>query len=146
MAKSKLQKLQEEATGLGINTESLTTEAALQKAIDAKKAETDTPATDPKQVDLDDAIAEAEATLKTLKGEKQKQELEAKRAAKAEADKNDKRPKYKADNGLMYRFKKDAPKTLNIDGAPQKLDDIIKNKAVMAELVSGNSNFLELVN
>ena len=118
-----------------------TKKAAAPKAA----ANTDKEAT-PKQVNLDDAIAEAEANLASLKADKRKADLEEARKAKLEAAKNDKRPTYEASNGLVWRFKKDTPGSLNVDGAPKKLDAIIKDKEVMAELVSGNSNFLELVN
>lgn len=147
MAK-KLEDYKIEAEALGLNTESLTTITALKEAIKTAKANAgdNKPATPAKQVILDDAIAEAEKVLTDLKAEKLKAELEAKRLEKAEAAKNDKRPTYKAGNGLVFRFKTTAPKTLNIEGAPQKITDIIKDKEVMAELVSGRSNFIEPVN
>lgn len=112
----------------------------------AKKTEDKTAATSSKQISLDEAIAAAEAELAKLKAEKVKEDLEAKRKAKLEEAKNDKRPTFTAKNSLVYRFKNSTPKTLNVDGAPKKLEAIIKDKELMAELVAGNSNFLELVN
>lgn len=112
----------------------------------AKTKEDNKAAASSKQVSLDEAIATAEAELKKLKDEKAKETLEAEKQAKLEAAKNDKRPTYTAKNSLVYRFKKTTPVTLNVDGAPKKLEAIIKDKELMAELVAGNSNFLELVN
>ena len=145
MAK-RLEDYKTEAEALGINTESLTTIATLKEAIKLKKAEDTEASPEAKQVSLDEAIAEQEAILADLKAKKKLEELEAKRVAKLEEAKNDKRPTYTADNKLVYRFKKDAPKTLNIDGAPKKLEAIIKDKELMAELVSGRNNYLEPVN
>jgi hypothetical protein len=148
MAKTK-EELVTQAEALGLNTESLTTVDALKKAIKNAEAKADKEPeakAEAKQVSLEEAIAEKEAEVKALKAQKLQQELEAKKAERLAALKADKRPTYEAKNGLVYRFKNDTPKTLNVDGAPKKLEDIIKDKEVMAELVAGNSNFVELVN
>jgi len=87
--------------------------------------------------------------------------LKAKKEAKILADKKadensaierasknpvkDNRKVYKDDKGQRFRFKKSAPKTLNIDGIKTSLDDIIADEEIMLELVNGNSNFLEQI-
>lgn len=146
MSKSK-EVLKKEAEELGINTESLTTAKALSAAIDnAKSKDKEPESKDSKQqVTLDDAIAEAEANLVKLKAEKAKAADAERRAEREKENANDKRPKYKHTNEVVYRFKKDTPETLNIDGAPKKISAIIKNKEIMAELVEGNSNYIEPV-
>ncbi|QQV91409.1 hypothetical protein Leef1_43 [Polaribacter phage Leef_1] len=87
--------------------------------------------------------------------------LKAKKEAKILADKKadensaierasknpvkDNRKVYKDEKGQRFRFKKSAPKTLNIDGIKTSLDDIIADEEIMLELVNGNSNFLEQI-
>ena len=140
-----------EAEALGLNTDALTTVAALKAAIKAKKdadkaGENAPEAKTAKTSTLDADLEAARKTVADLEAKKAKQAVAERAKAKAEAEKNDKRPKYKHANGLVYRFKKGTPETLNVDGAPKAIEDLIKNKEVMAELVLGNSNFLELVN
>lgn len=55
------------------------------------------------------------------------------------------RPEFTDDRGLRFRFKKSTPKTLNIDGKTMPLSEIIEDKAVMTDLVYGNSNFVEQI-
>lgn len=59
--------------------------------------------------------------------------------------KKDTRKVYKDDKGQSFRFKKSAPKSLNIDGVKTSLDDIIEDEEIMLELVNGNSNYLEQI-
>lgn len=88
----------------------------------------------------------------TLKAKKEAKILADKKAdensAIERASKNpvkDNRKVYKDDKGQRFRFKKSAPKTLNIDGIKTSLDDIIADEEIMLELVNGNSNFLEQI-
>ncbi len=55
-------------------------------------------------------------------------------------------PVFKHDNGFSYRFKKTAPKTLNVDGVPRYIKDLVKDKEIMLELIEGNNNFVERIN
>jgi len=72
--------------------------------------------------------------------------VKAKEVADAKAKKvKDKRPIFTDDRGLKFRFKKSAPKTLNIDGYSRKITDIIKDEALMLELTSGNNNQIEQI-
>ena len=67
-------------------------------------------------------------------------------ATKAAANpKKDNRKVFKDDRGQQFRFKKSAPKALNIDGVSTSLDDIIADEEIMLELVNGNSNYLEQI-
>ena len=52
---------------------------------------------------------------------------------------------FKDDRGQRFRFKKSAPKALNIDGVSTSFDDIIEDEEIMLELVNGNSNYLEQI-
>ena len=82
-------------------------------------------------------------SLKVAEAEAKKQ-AEAK--AKAKALENDKRPVFKHANGTQWRFKTNAPETLNVDGTFKKLEDIVEDKNLMLELVTGANNFVEQIN
>lgn len=88
----------------------------------------------------------AKEAAKVAKTQKAKAE-EAKSLAekKKTAGKKDKRPVFTDDRGLRFRFKKTAPKTLNIDGRSVPVSEIIKEKEIMLELIYGNSNFVEQI-
>jgi predicted RNase H-like nuclease (RuvC/YqgF family) len=147
MSKTK-DEYQKEAKALGLNTDSLTTVDALKKAIANKKAEDskDHKSKAPEAGSLDKELEAAEAKVQELKKQKQALEQKEKEEARAKSLKAEKRPKYKHNNGLYYCFKKDSPKTLNVDGTPKKTSEIIKDKELMAELVEGNNTFLEPLN
>jgi len=93
--------------------------------------------------ELADLVSEKETELALLTKILNARHREAEKEALILAEKDDKRPVFKDDRGLSFRFKKSAPKTLNIDGKATKLEDIIKDKEVMSELIYGNSNFVE---
>lgn len=116
---------------------SKTQENAAAKAAADKKASEDKVAV---------ARAEFEASEKAFEDAKQKTEA-AKKALDAvlEAEKVDSRPTFKRKDGAEFAFKTSTPKTIRIDGKVKKCADLIKNKAVMLELVSGNSSFVERV-
>lgn len=84
------------------------------------------------------------AAAKAAKTKEAKEE-ESKAKAEKKAKKKDNRPVYEDDRGLKFRFKKTAPKSLNIDGKSTPISDIIKNDEIMMELVYGNSNFIEQI-
>lgn len=91
-----------------------------------------------------------EESLEVLKQKVAK--LEAKEAVKAKAvaaklaaKQKANRPTFKHSSGVQYAFKLNAPKTLNVDGKPQAISELIKNKEIMTELIAGNSNFVERI-
>ena len=102
-----------------------------------------------------------ETQKRQLAAKKQREERAKKLAAdakKAEAKKQeggkttasskegkDERQSFTDAHGRVYKFKRTAPKTLNIDGVSQKTSDLIKDKEIMTELVLGNSNFVERI-
>lgn len=89
------------------------------------------------------------ATNKKVAANKAPEEAVAKKAAeelKEVQANNQKKEVFKHTNGFSYRFKKTAPKTLNIDGVPRSTKHLIEDKAVMLELISGNNSFVERIN
>lgn len=85
----------------------------------------------------------AEAAAKKAEAKK---EDDAATATKAATNpKKDNRKLFKDDRGQQFRFKKSAPKALNIDGVSTSIDDIIEDEEIMLELVNGNSNYLEQI-
>ena len=155
--KEDLIKAQEEAEKLGINTEGLGINEILS-AIGSKKSELDNSKTqelERKEEPSPNVKKQIEA--KRLRDQnrklqkKKEQELEAKAddskslAEKAKKDKKDNRKVFTDDRGLKFRFKKTAPKSLNIDGRSIPVKEIIEDKEIMLELVYGNSNFIEQI-
>ncbi len=60
-------------------------------------------------------------------------------------EQKDTRKRFEDDRGLVFSFKYNAPKTLNIDGKSRKTSEIIEDEKVMLELVYGNSNYIEQI-
>ncbi|MGB5818831.1 MAG: hypothetical protein WBG90_05050 [Saonia sp.] len=104
----------------------------------------------PTQLRQEAATKKREAgTRKAKKEAKAKAAKEEQEKAKAEKNskrtKKDNRPSFTDDRGLVFKFKKTAPKSLNIDGRSRKISELIKDKEVMLELVYGNSNHIEQI-
>ena len=108
--------------------------AADNKAADSKKETT-----------LAQQLEAAKAKVSELEEAIVKEAAEARAKALEDELKNDKRPVYKHATGNRYRFKKDAPQTLNIDGVTKPIEDVIKSKDVMTDLIEGNSNLIEQI-
>ena len=87
--------------------------------------------------------AKAEKAAKVLADKKADNNATAEKAAKNPV--KDTRKVFKDDRGQKFRFKKSAPKSLNIDGVSTSIDEIISNEEIMLELVNGNSNYLEQI-
>lgn len=56
------------------------------------------------------------------------------------------RPTITLDDGREFAFKFGTPKTLRVDENSKKLEDLIKDKDTMEDLIYGNSFFVEQVN
>lgn len=93
--------------------------------------------------ELNAVVTEKKSELEVIVAVVNSKNKELDKAALLEEEKNDQRPVFTDNRGLQFRFKKSAPKTLNIDGKATKVEDIIKDKEVMSELIYGNSNYLE---
>ena len=91
----------------------------------------------------------AENKAKAEKANKATADKKADNAAIAEKtaknSEKDNRKVFKDDRGQRFRFKKSAPKALNIDGVSTSIDEIIDDEEIMLELVNGNSNYLEQI-
>ena len=109
-------------------------EAAKAKAAEEAKA---------KEAEAAKAKAAEEAKAKEAEAAKAKAAEESK--AKAGKKGKETRPTFKDDRGLQFRFKNNAPKTLNIDGKSTKISEIIQSPEIMLELIYGNSNFIEQI-
>jgi len=75
--------------------------------------------------------------------------IEAKEA-KVKADDSEKeakeeRPFYTDEKGLKFRFKTNAPKSLNVDGNSRLISELIEEADVMLELINGNNNLIEQI-
>lgn len=149
---AKKEELIEQAKTLGIPTEGLTV-AQLEEAIKnvatapvIEEVVEDNPTVKrQKAAKAAQKAVRAKLSKDTAAAEKETKATE--KAAKKTAKKADKdtRPIFTDERKLKFRFKKSAPKTLNIDGVSQKLEDIIEDEEVMLELVNGNSNYLEQI-
>ena len=140
-----------QAAALGIPTEGLTVPELEEAIANVATAETveevveDNPtvkrqkAAKAAQAAAREKLAKEEAALEKENKAKEKASTTAKEAVK------DNRPVFTDERKLKFRFKKSAPKTLNIDGVSRKIADIIEDEEVMLELVNGNSNFLEQI-
>lgn len=119
----------------------------LQEELDAlKKASESSEEFDVESLSIDeltDLVSTRSLELTILQKTLNAKLREEDKAALIAAEKDDKRPVFKDNRGLTFRFKRSAPKTLNIDGKATKLEEIIKNKEVMNELIYGNSNYVE---
>jgi predicted secreted protein len=103
----------------------------------------------------DNHTVKRQKIVKKLREENAKKAAELKKKAMAIVEesnpssnkkgKEETRPVYEDERGLKFRFKHIAPKTLNIDGVSRKIEDIIKDDAVMLELINGNSNLIEQI-
>jgi hypothetical protein len=104
---------------LGIETSGLDTNAKLKAAIEAKEAE---------MAEKESAEAEAE-----------KPEAEAKEEAPAKEVSKEQETEgfWEDENGLKWVFKKNAPKTLNIDGHSLTREEILNSEEIISELVYG---------
>ena len=146
---SKKQELIQQAEALGITTEGLTvdqlTAAIAEASNDGADAATNALVEDNPTVKRQKAAKALRAKkAKEVEAKMQKEYFkEEESAAKPEKKGKDNRPVYEDERGLQFRFKKSAPKTLNIDGVSRKISDLIKDDSVMLELVNGNSNYLE---
>lgn len=91
-------------------------------------------------------IAGAKKAKKQAKAKQDKEE-ESKAKAEKEANKTkkDKRPSFTDERGLVFKFKKTAPESLNVDGRSRKVTELINDKEVMLELIYGNSNHIEQI-
>ena len=145
---TKTETLIERCKELGIDTESLTNNEQRQAAIDtveaelkgaSDKAEADKVAAEEKtaadKVEADKAAAEEKAAA-------DKAEADKVAASKKAPAKKAKELVYKDDRGVKWVFKKNAPKSLRIDGHPMSQEEIINTEEVISELVLGNNSFL----
>lgn len=123
--------------------------AAEEKAkVDKKAAET--PVLNATQIRQQEAKnLRAKNKTDSEKAEKAIADKKVDEAATAEQSaknpEKDERKEFKDDRGQRFRFKKSAPKALNIDGVSTSIDDIIEDEEIMLELVNGNSNYLEQI-
>jgi len=146
---TKTETLIERCKELGIDTESLTNNEQRQAAIDTVEAELKGASDD--KAEADKVAAEEKAAADKVEADKVAAEEKA-AADKAEADKvaaSKKAPAkkakelvYKDDRGVKWVFKKNAPKSLRIDGHPMSQEEIINTEEVISELVLGNNSFL----
>ena len=124
-------------------------EAAAIEAAE-KKAEKKTVVENPTEL-RQKAAKEAQLAAKKIIEANAKKQLERDDEAKSTAEKTsgkevkDTRPTFEDERGLKFRFKKSAPKTLNIDGQSRLVTDLIKEPEVMLELINGNSNQIEQI-
>jgi len=95
------------------------------------------------------AAKEAQASQRAAQAKKEAAEAKAVEATKKAEEKaskeveKDDRKIYTDDRGLKFRFKKTAPKSLNIDGKSRLVTELIEEAEVMLELVHGNNSFIE---
>lgn len=108
------------AEDLGLDVQETSTNAEIKKLIEAKEAE----------------LAETEVDAESEE-EKSPEEVKAELLKKGI---------YVDDRGRKYKFTEDAPKQLNIDGAPMSQKEILETEEVISELVYGNNGFITLVN
>ena len=118
----------EKAKSLGLDVQDDFTNAQLKKLIEDKEAElaeleveTETDSEENEEVD-------AEKSQEDLKAELLEEGI------------------YLDDRGRKYKFTKDAPKKLNIDGGPMTQREILETEEVISELVYGNNGFITRVN
>jgi len=114
------------AKSLGLDVQDDFTNAQLIKLIEDKEAEL--------------AELEAEAEAETNSEENEEVDAEELKADLLEEG------IYLDDRGRKYKFTKDAPKKLNIDGAPMTQREILETEEVISELVYGNNGFITRVN
>jgi|AntRauTorckE5430_2_1112549.scaffolds.fasta_scaffold04277_6 hypothetical protein len=117
----------EKAKSLGLDVQDDFTNAQLKKLIENKEAE----------------LAELEVETETDSEENQEVDVEKlQQELKAELLEEG---IYLDDRGRKYKFTKDAPKKINIDGAPMTQREILETEEVISELVYGNNGFIKRV-
>lgn len=144
--KTKTQKLIDRCKELGLDTESLTNNTLREEAIAKKEAELAEAAkkTESKtiQVNTKPGSSEQESKPEQGSGEDQQDDEEQNKAEKPKTTSKKSPKSYKDERGRVWKFKKNAPKTINIDGHPMSQEEILGTEEVIAELVYGNSSFL----
>lgn len=161
--------LQKQAQDLGIDTEGLDTDEKIQAAIDknirynelkaeaeALKIEVAEGATievlektiddvksfnkllaEAKKLDVDITGLVSHDDFKKAISAKKKSIADAKAAAAKKAKET-----WKDQEGRVWFFKPNAPKTINIDGRPMTQAEILESDDIISELAYGNSSFL----
>jgi hypothetical protein len=113
----------EKAESLGLKVQEGSTNKEIKKLIEAKEAELAETDVETEE----EANSEEEKSPEEVKAELLKKGI------------------YVDDRGRKYRFTKDAPKQLNIDGAPMTQKEILETEEVISELVYGNNGFITQV-
>ncbi|EKF56223.1 hypothetical protein I215_01833 [Galbibacter marinus] len=126
-----------------LEAENLKLQEELESIKEAKEPISDLSLDDLSIEELNAIVTDKKSELEVIVAVVNSKNKELDKAALLEEEKNDQRPVFTDNRGLQFRFKKSAPKTLNIDGKATKVEDIIKDKEVMSELIYGNSNYLE---
>lgn len=126
-----------------LEAENLKLQEELEAIKEAQEPISDLSLDDLSIEELNAIVTDKKSELEVIVAVVNSKNKELDQAALLEEEKNDQRPVFTDNRGLQFRFKKSSPKTLNIDGKATKVEDIIKDKEVMSELIYGNSNYLE---
>ena len=86
----------------------------------------------------------ADAEVKTDQEAKDKAVADAEEKAKTDLEAEEKAAGIYTDpRQIKWSFKKNAPKTINIDGRPMTQQEILDDESIISELAYGNSGFLQ---
>jgi len=118
------------AKSLGLDVQDDFTNAQLIKLIEDKEAE----------------LAELEAEAEAETNSEENEEVDAEKSQEDLKAELLEEGIYLDDRGRKYKFTKDAPKKLNIDGGPMTQREILETEEVISELVYGNNGFITRVN
>ena len=135
------EELQAKAKSLGIDPKDLTI-AQLEAEIAIVEAKARTIATLEKAIEfgIDTENTAFEEVEKLV--EAKETELAEKEAAKAKEQSKG----YKTEDGKVYGFKPNTPKTLRVEDVTYTLEELVKNKEAMEFLIYGGSCFIKRLN